>query len=156
MVPNDPSSQVTEKDLLDYDFQAWQKSIDVQQHFNNLEMQVRNFAITVLAGVIGAAAVVYKESLTSSKLILWVGLLVWIAFFLMDFYWYHRLLHGSVKHAQSIEDRLEARIPGITLSRTIGNYSPINFLGLKIHTKGKMVIFYGLIAAAIGVAIYRL
>jgi hypothetical protein len=35
-------------------FTAWEKTIDVQQHFNELEMTIRNFAITLFAGVVGA------------------------------------------------------------------------------------------------------
>jgi hypothetical protein len=136
----------TPKDLLDYEFKAWEKTIDVQQHFNNIEMQIRNIAITVLAGVIGAAGVVLKDSAFSAAVIIFAGLIAWVAFFLMDRFWYHNLLYGSVKHAQEIEVRLQEKIPGIKLSTSIGNASPIHVFSKEIHTNSKMIIFYALIA----------
>jgi hypothetical protein len=34
----------------------WKKVVDVQQHFNDLEMRIRNFAITILGALFGAAS----------------------------------------------------------------------------------------------------
>jgi len=39
----------------------WKTAIDVQQHFNQLELQIRNFAVTLLAAVVGAMAFAFKE-----------------------------------------------------------------------------------------------
>ena len=144
---------LTPKDKLDYEVQAWKLAIEVQEHFNTLEMQIRNFAITVLGGVIGAAALVHKDSPLSSKMILIAGLVIWLAFFTMDRLWYHQLLTGSVKHAQRIEDRLKGTIPGISLSQAIGDASPFIIGKMEIHTNGKMLIFYGLVALVLVVLI---
>lgn len=153
-----PNSVITPKDRIDYQVQAWKLSIEVQQHFNTIEMQIRNIAITLVGGAIAAAAALYKESaIPSSRLILFAGLLIWSAFFLMDRYWYHKLLIGSVIHAQEIEKDLISLIPGIELSTDIGKFSPIIIRKdkLEIHTNGKIWIFYGLIfIILLGLAIF--
>lgn len=149
MVTGNPGQVgISDKDILDYQIQAWKQSIEVQQHFNTLEMQIRNLAITVLAGVIAAAAAIYKvNAVLPAKLILSTGILVWVAFFLMDRYWYHKLLIGLVISAKKIEDIIAKTLPGITLSHDIGEASPIIIIkGTKgIHTDLKIFIFYGLI-----------
>ena len=40
---------------------VWQTSLEVQQHFNDLELQIRNFAITLLVAVMGGTAFTLKE-----------------------------------------------------------------------------------------------
>jgi FMN phosphatase YigB (HAD superfamily) len=51
--------------------EAWKKTIDVQQHFNDIELRIRNFAITLLVAVLGATAFAMKEHV-------WVDLPVWM------------------------------------------------------------------------------
>jgi FMN phosphatase YigB (HAD superfamily) len=34
----------------------WKKTVDVQQHFNDLELRIRNYAVTLLVAVLGASA----------------------------------------------------------------------------------------------------
>ena len=88
--------------------EAWKKTVDVQQHFNDLELRVRNFAITFTAAVLGLVGWALKEG-TDSLLpagLLAIGTLGWGAFYLMDRHWYHRFLDGAVAHGRSIEDWL--------------------------------------------------
>lgn len=40
----------------------WEKTVDVQQHFNNLELRVRSLALTTLTVVLGGAAYAYAYS----------------------------------------------------------------------------------------------
>lgn len=49
-------STETEPVKMDFVIEAWKKTIDVQQHFNTIEMQIRNIAVTVLTATIGASA----------------------------------------------------------------------------------------------------
>lgn len=46
-------------------------------------------------------------------------MIIWLAFFLMDRYWYHELLKGSVHHGQKIEDMLKKAHPEIMLAHSI-------------------------------------
>jgi len=112
----------------------WKKTVDVQQHFNDLELRIRNFAITIMAGVLGLAAYAIKENLTTQLLnrqislaaiVLVLGLLPWFGFYFMDRHWYHRLLYGAVHHGKFIEDRLGKVLPELALTESIGKYSPI-------------------------------
>src|SRR5262245_57143748 len=51
----EPSDAERQPELLALEVDAWKKAIDVQQHFNGLELQIRNFAVTVLVGSLAAA-----------------------------------------------------------------------------------------------------
>ncbi|HEX8684645.1 MAG TPA: hypothetical protein VF707_20165 [Ardenticatenaceae bacterium] len=49
-------------EILKLEMEAWKKTVEVQQHFNTIEMQIRNLAVTVLTTVIGAAVLVYNQA----------------------------------------------------------------------------------------------
>lgn len=135
---------------LEYDkleLEAWKKTIDVQQHFNDIEMRIRNIAVTVLAGVLGAAALALQGGyFVLVAFLLLAGLIAWLAFYFMDRFWYHQLLKGAVRHAEDIEARLESRIPSITLTRTISEASKVQLLGTTIHSNRRLTGFYWFIA----------
>ena len=132
----------------------WRTTIDVQQHFNDLEMRIRNYAVTLLVGVLGATAFAIKESLTFSMFglnfpvatgVLGAGLIGWLSFYCMDRLWYHRLLYGAVKHGTFIETRLRRVLPEICLTEAIGKESPLKWRGVTIRSTRKLDLFYLLI-----------
>ena len=49
-----------EKDFRDV-IDVWKKIIDVQQHFNEIELKIRNLFITVMAAIISAVALVLER-----------------------------------------------------------------------------------------------
>lgn len=145
--------------------EAWKKTIDVQQHFNDLELRIRNYAITVVVAIVGAVAFALKEHMyirlgrVTTPLaagLLFAGLLGWLAFYFMDRWWYHRLLYGAVKHGAFIEKRLARILPEIALTESIGRESPVSILGLTIRSTRKMDVFYLGIAALLVVMIIAL
>jgi phosphoglycolate phosphatase-like HAD superfamily hydrolase len=130
---------------------TWKKTVDVQQHFNNLELTIRNFAVTVLAAVLGLAAYALKESLTITlfgfktsiaTVISLLGILPWLAFYFMDRFWYHRLLYGAVDHGEFIEHRWNRYLPEICLTDSISRYSPLTIFCWKMRTPLKIDSFY--------------
>ena len=131
--------------------EIWKKTVDVQQHFNDLELRIRNYALTVLAAMLGFAAYAAKEDLRMSvsnhkisvaaALLLSSGFL-WLAFYFMDRFWYHRLLYGAVDHGRFIENRWKSTLPEMTLTDSIGKYSPLKIGRLEIHTPHKIDLFY--------------
>jgi hypothetical protein len=132
-------------------FDAWKTAIDVQQHFNQLELQIRNFAVTLLAAVVGAMAFAFKEhyiiafgaaTFSVAVPILCAGIIGWLAFYFMDRFWYHRLLVAAVMHAVDIEKQSETAMPELGLSRAIGKGSPWKVLGFEIHSSEKIDVFY--------------
>lgn len=141
--------------------EIWKTIVDVQKHFNELEMRIRNVAVTVLAAFLAAAGYTMKENLhvqlwtgdiSLTSLVLMGGVLVWLAFYGMDRFWYHQLLIGAVKQGLVAENALAADYPEIRLTKAIGDESPISLFGWKIHSSRKIDIFYLLIAALLGIA----
>lgn len=136
--------------------EIWKTIIDVQKHFNELEMRIRNVAVTVLAAFLAAAGFTTKENI---QVTLWVGrvsltslvllaaALCWLAFYGMDRFWYHRLLIGSVKQGLAAENALAATYPEIRLTKAIGDESPVRFGRWQVHSSRKIDLFYWLIAS---------
>jgi FMN phosphatase YigB (HAD superfamily) len=128
--------------------EIWKKTIEVQQHFNDLELRIRNYAFTILGIIISASAVAYKEYDTSylSWVLVLVGLILWGMFFLMDYLWYHQLLIGSVKHGIEIENTWSYHIPTLGLTKSISVESKVKLKNWTFSSSKRMKIFYGGIA----------
>lgn len=131
---------------------VWKTIIDVQKHFNDLEMKVRNFGILILSAFIGAIGVSFNSN---SSLVIFGGsysvagmlaigaAIVWLLFYFVDVYWYHPLLLGAVKKGLDIEKELVVDIVNIDLTKTIGENSPRDILFFKnVHSTTKAKIFY--------------
>ncbi|WP_345844786.1 hypothetical protein [Shewanella algae] len=139
----------------------WKQVISTQEHFNELEMKLRNFAILILSAFIGAAGVSLKENIffydiNISSIIIWGGMLVWLTFYLADRFWYHPLLKGAVNQGVIIENELKEILPAINLTHEIGKSSPVFFCNQEIRSHRKIDFFYGsisLIVFAIGLAL---
>ena len=100
-----PAPLVDGVELVKLAVEGWKKTVDVQQHFNDLELRVRNFAITFTAAVLGLVGWALKEGMDSflPAGLLAIGTLGWVAFYLMDRHWYHRFLDGAVEHGRRVE-----------------------------------------------------
>ena len=132
--------------------EAWKTTIDVQKHFNELELRIRSIAITVLAAFLAATGYAMKEGMKPlsicaleipvTSVILISAAVCWFAFFVMDRFWYHRLLQGAVKHGLAIEDSVREEFPQIALTRRIGDESPITIGKRKFGSSEKMNFFY--------------
>lgn len=140
---------------------VWQKTIDVQQHFNDISLRIRNYAIAVLTAILGFSTFALKEhysitifsqTIPLATVLLLSAILPWGAFWFMDRAWYHKLLIGAVKNATKIENRLEKILPGITLTKEISKESPLSICNWKIHSNGKFHIFYGIVIVFIVIA----
>ncbi|MBF6169437.1 hypothetical protein IU486_32650 [Streptomyces gardneri] len=117
-----------EKDIPHY-LEMWKKTVEVQQHFNDLEWRIRGLAMTVLTFAFGAAAVAAKDgtavkvfgfSLQLSCIVLVLGFVLWLAFYFVDKVWYHQLLTGAVKHGDELEQELRTQLPHAGLTGQIG------------------------------------
>jgi FMN phosphatase YigB (HAD superfamily) len=139
----------------------WKKCVDVQQHFNDLEMRIRNFAISIVGVLIAAIGFTYQQGLESHlfgyNFAAGIGIVVaaafaWTAFLLMDRYWYHVLLKGAVAHAALIENEYKDKIPGIGLGGTISSVSgKVRVFGLKMNSNRRLFGFYMLGYLMLGV-----
>ncbi len=134
---------------------VWKKVVDVQQHFNDLELRVRNLALTALVALVGAAGFVVKERIALTlfgvavplaSLILLAGIPIISAFWFMDRFWYHRLLYGAVKQGCEIEQRARLVLPELGLTDAIGRASPIRVLRWDLRSPTKIDLFYAILA----------
>lgn len=130
--------------------EIWKKVIDVQQHFNTIELQIRNFATTILAGILAASGLalrepkdieIYNWTVSSASAILIGGIIILLAFYFMDRFWYHRLLQGAVRQGEGLENEIKRTLPKAALSQAIRAESPV----LKIRSNNKIDIFYGIL-----------
>lgn len=142
--------------------EIWKKIVDVQQHFNDLELRIRNFAIIVTGAFLGLGGNAIKDGgyanlfgheISIAALIIFVSLFPLLAFYLMDRHWYHRLLKGAVNAGIEAEKQLESLSIKVKLGTNIMSASPLKLpiLGWKISSCQKMDLAYGLIALAISV-----
>lgn len=148
-------------EMLKIKVDVWKQVINTQQHFNDLAMKIRNFAILILSAFIGAIAVSFKSgfslvvmghSTSIATILSFGGAIIWLLFFFVDVYWYHPLLIGAVKKGMAIETHLENELRDvIDLTHTIGRESPkeIKFsifkkeiAKFKLHSNHKAKAFY--------------
>jgi len=148
--------------------EIWKKIVDVQQHFNDLELRIRNFALALTGAFLALGGYAIKESafvaifgldVSVSALIVLAAIVPLLAFYFMDKYWYHRLLDGAVRAGADAEAELQARGYKVGLGAKISEASPFDnrlygkkidprdfflFAKRKMHSRHKMDIFYGM------------
>jgi hypothetical protein len=150
--------------------EAWKTTVQVQQHFNDIELKIRGLALTVLTAVLGAAALAVRDGteievfgldIKLGAAVLGAGLIAWVAFYFVDQVWYHRLLIGAVRHAETLEDLLEPNVPGVRLSHSISAASPYEVewgawrakVRFTLHSSHKLRLFYGVVAGLLAVLV---
>ena len=124
--------------LLEY----WKQSTQVQQHFNDVSMKVRNFAVVVFSAFLtGVGLSIHKEifielfgfKLNAAVLFAIVGMFVTQLIHFMDTYWYHVFLKSAVKETLKLEDEIKSILSVNSLSGAISsgsqNVEVASFLG---------------------------
>lgn len=150
MADKAPPREITDdKALL---VEVWKKSIEVQQHFNDLSWRIRALWLTALTFILGATFLAYREAdpislgclgETSPAFVIPIlGIFLWLAFWFVDALWYHRLLSGSVVEGLRIEKELEGLGFVIQLTQTIRDESPVSTPFGVMHSKHKLNAFY--------------
>jgi hypothetical protein len=144
----------TDDAIADGQIEIWKKIVDVQQHFNDLELRIRNFALAVTGAFLGLGGYAIKDGGFTSLLGLHVsvaGIVVFAAifplaaFYFMDRLWYHRLLEGSVAAGIKAESSLQSIGFSCELGSEIKAASPFEmwFFGWRrVRSKHKMDLFY--------------
>lgn len=143
--------------------EIWKKVVDVQQHFNDLCLRIRNFALTIFTFIIGAAGYLVKEevymyygkyALPASIMVCIFGLPVIMVFWYMDRYWYHKLLLGAVQQGLLIENKHKTELEELGLTSAIGARSPNvwkikSTTLLKIRSNRKVTILYATLVTSL-------
>lgn len=140
------NSEETNKKLL---LDAWKKCVDVQMHFNDMEMKIRTLAVTVITAISGAISYLLKENIHYQKefivLLSFVGAAAWLCFYLMDRFMYHKLLIGAVKAGINAENKLKELGIDVPLGEAIKQASPLTNIfwsNLEMHSNQKLDFFY--------------
>jgi hypothetical protein len=160
-LPIDLRTELTLAEQMTHYVDMWKKSVDVQQHFNDIEWRIRGLALTVATFAIGAAGVAAKDGtkvagVSLGTLVVLVGLILWYAFYFVDRVWYHPLLQAAVDHGMQIEAEIKKYLPRAGMTSTIKARSPqsvgkiLRFVSRKptMYSKDKLNWFYGVGAAA--------
>lgn len=127
--------------------EVWKQCVDVQMHFNDMEMKIRSLAVTVITAISGAIGYLLKENIYHQFIIIlsFIGIAAWLCFYLMDRFMYHKLLIGAVNSGINIEKRLESLGINVDLGEQIKQASPLKNLfgkGIEIHSDQKLDFFY--------------
>jgi hypothetical protein len=140
--------------------EIWKKIIDVQQHFNDLELRIRNFALVVTGALLGLGGYAIKDAgiinafgfeVSIAGLVVLSAIFPLFAFYFMDRLWYHRLLEGAVRAGIDAESALKDLGYKVDLGSKISEHSPFTLwlTEKQIHSKTKMDMFYLMVAAAL-------
>ena len=140
--------------------EIWKKIVDVQQHFNDLELRIRNFALIVTGAFLGLGGYAIKDGgvisgfgmeVSIAGLVIFSAIFPLFAFYFMDRLWYHRLLDGSVQAGIEAENALKDIGYKVDLGSKISDRSPFTlwWTTKKIHSKTKMDIFYLMLLTAL-------
>jgi hypothetical protein len=140
--------------IADGQVEIWKKIVDVQQHFNDLELRIRNFALAVSGAFLGLGGYAIKDGgvthlfglpVSVAGVIVFAAIFPLAAFYFMDRLWYHRLLEGSVGAGIKAEATLKTLGFTCDLGSEIKDASPFNmwFFGKRrVRSKHKMDLFY--------------
>ncbi len=133
--------------------EIWKKIVDVQQHFNDLELRIRNFALIVSGAFLGLGGYAIKDGgviqfmgleVSVAGLVVISAVIPLISFYFMDRLWYHRLLEGSVAAGIKAEEALRKLGYEVHLGSQISEKSPFTvwWTNYQVHSRGKMDFFY--------------
>ncbi|MUH73633.1 SH3 domain-containing protein [Psychrosphaera haliotis] len=125
--------------------EIWKQSTQVQQHFNDVSMKVRKFAIVIFSAVLtGIGLSIHKSvflqifsfEISAAVLFAFAGAFVTQLIHFMDTYWYHIFLKSAVDETLKIENKIKPLLKIEKLSDGISKASQsvqvISLLGL-IH-----------------------
>lgn len=140
--------------------EIWKKIVDVQQHFNDLELRIRNFALIVTGAFLGLGGYAIKDAgvvilfgleVSIAGLVVVSAIFPLAAFYFMDRLWYHRLLDGSVYAGIEAETALKDLGYKVDLGSKIKHHSPFKlwFTKKMIRSATKMDLFYAILAGSL-------
>ena len=144
----------------DHLLKVWEKVVDLQMHFNEMCMNLRRTAISVLGAMLAAGALSFRfggvieigcNRMSVAFIFVAIALLVWISFYLMDRFWYHQLLRSAVSYAESLQE--SAKIAGLSFELDVSKkIREENQKSLNLSGAAKINWFYGVIAVSLVLA----
>jgi hypothetical protein len=125
--------------------ELWKKVVDVQMHFNDLQLRVRTLAFTVTAAFLALGGYALKDAgpvtiigihIPLAAIVIFSAVVPVFAFYFMERWWYHPLLAGAVLEGAALEKALRDEGVSIDLGGNISRAS-----GLHNWWVGQKLIF---------------
>lgn len=111
------SSQLPEnaEEMMRNKIEVWKVALKTQMHFNDLLIKTRTTVASIILAIFGASAIALKDEVQFrveifdfrchiSVIILVIGLCFLIAQFILDYFYYFRLLLGAVKFTTDLDE----------------------------------------------------
>lgn len=101
--------------------EVWKKMVDVQMHFNEIGLKIRNFALTVYTFILAGIGFLINENISGNiiGMLIFLGGIVIFSFFLVDRNWYHLYLKAVGKKAGEFEEEWFKENPEMKMSTQI-------------------------------------
>jgi hypothetical protein len=99
----------------------WRAALDTQMHFNDMLIRTRAAGMSIVVAVFGGAALAVEKfpqhvalflgiDVHLAAIVMFFGLLLLFSLFVLDYFYYYRMLLAAVERAEEIE--AESRRPG--------------------------------------------
>lgn len=102
-----PKIGKNERDIIDLYQKEWSRIIETQSHFNDLTLRFRTIVLTAfltLSGVIIAVSTKLKIGSAPLKWLIILPMVFWVVAFVLDFFYYQKLLIAAVAQAKKFDN----------------------------------------------------
>ena len=124
--PQLPSLTKSEDIMMKYYIEEWKTIIQTQMHFNDLIIRFRSISLTTFVSFVGAIFIVQKSAnIATEDLVAMaaIALVFWVAVGILDYFYYLRLLLGSVTQALKFDQSEHFKKYGLFgITTTINNH----------------------------------
>lgn len=139
--------------------EEWKVVIQTQMHFNQMLMQMRTAAISIVLGIFGAAVVSLQYNnlfitlfgtfhFHASIIIMVFGIGMLVSMLCLDYFYYYKMLRGAVNRGYEIDNAFTEKIDGYKVfgMTTLIHNSVGDSFGGKVQRSAALVwTFYGVI-----------
>jgi len=129
--------------------EEWKTVIQTQMHFNEMIMRLRGMGVGVVTGIFGAAAYSLqferlnlhfgKYNIHAAAPIVFFGITLLIAVFILDYHYYFKLLMGAVKRGEELDKYFKERSPEL-----LGMTTLISESIPEAKARSLLLAFYGI------------
>lgn len=137
-----PDLSDNEKELIQLYQTEWKTIIETQMHFNDLIIRFRSIVLTAFITLVGASVALQgTKKIDENQFLMIITILIflWTTAFVMDFFYYHRLLLGSVAQAMKFD--------ASELGKRIGLFGLTTCISRVVHPPASKImvgLFYGI------------
>ena len=131
-----------EKAVIAFYQKEWKTIIETQMHFNDLIIRFRSIVLTAFITLVGVSVALQGTKKIDEKqflMILAILFFLWATAFVMDFFYYHRLLLGSVAQAMKFDES--------EIGKRLGLFGLTTCISRVVHPPASKImvgLFYGI------------